>query len=362
MTPKIVIIGSTGKLGSKLLKYVSRNQIQIYALTCYSNKKKLLSQKNKFNVKKTFTLSNINENKLFFKLLEKKIDLIYFLDFGSYSLTYLNHFLNYNHNSSVAIANKEMIIAGGKLLFKKIKLTNTLFIPLDSEHFSLKNSLQNNNIKKIYLTASGGPFFYNKNILFDKVDLKQVKAHPKWKMGINNLIDSSNFMNKLLEIFELSYIYDIPLSKIDFLVSKEAFIHSLVEYQDGIYSLNSFKSDMLITLSYPLKKYFNNLSHISSQNYLFNTKNFQIDLKVDKRFILFKYYKKILKFNHTQQINLLLLNNIAQYLYLTGKIKYDDIIPYSMKKIVKFKKSYDFKNLIDIVNYINDFNSQNTNE
>ena len=362
MTPKIVIIGSTGKLGSKLLKYASRNKIPIYALTCYSNKKKLLSQKNLFKAKKTFTLSNSIEEDLFFKLLEKKIDLIYFLDFGSYSLTYLNHFLNHNHNSSVAIANKEMIIAGGKILFKKFKLTNTSFIPLDSEHFSLKNSLQNNNIKKIYLTASGGPFFYNKNILFDKVDLKHVKAHPKWKMGINNLIDSSNFMNKLLEIFELSYIYDVPLSKIDFLVSKEAFIHSLVEYQDGIYSLNSFKNDMLITLSYPLKKYFNNLSHISSQNYLFNIKNFQIDLKLDKRFILFKYYKKILKFNHTQQINLLLLNNIAQYLYLTGKIKYDDIIPYSMKKIIKFKKSYDFKNLIDIVRYINEFKSLNTNE
>ena len=355
MKPKILIIGSTGKLGTKLLNYSKENNIQIYALACFTNKKKIISQKSKFNVNKTFVLSEPSEKELFFKFLKKKIDLIYFLDFGSYSLIYLNHFLNHNYNSTVAIANKEMIIAGGKLLFDKFKMTNTSFIPLDSEHFSLKNSLHNNNIKKIYITASGGPFFYNKNILLDKVNLNEVKAHPKWKMGINNLIDSSNFMNKILEIFELSYIYNIPLSKIDFFVSKEAFVHSVIEYQDGIYSLNTFKNEMLITLSYPLHKYIKKPCHKSSKNYLFKLDNFQLDLKYDNRFILFKYYKKILKFNHSQQISLMLLNNISQNLYLTGRLKYSDIIPYSMKRINRIKKDYDFRNLIDIVNFINEF-------
>ena len=77
-------------------------------------------------------------------------------------------------------------------------------------------------------------------------------------------------MNKILEIFELSHIYNIPLKNIDFLISKEAFIHSVVEYQDGIYSLNTFKNEMLITLSYPLNEYINKSSHINSKNYLFN--------------------------------------------------------------------------------------------
>ena len=357
MKPKIIVIGSTGKLGSKLLNYAKKNKITIYALACFTNTKKLLLQKSKYKAHKSFTLSIPSEKELFFELLKRKIDLIYFLDFGSYSLIYLNHFLNHNSNSSVAIANKEMIIAGGKLLFDKLKSTNTTFIPLDSEHFSLKNSLQNNNIKKIYITASGGPFFYNKNILLDKVNLNEVKAHPKWKMGINNLIDSSNFINKILEIFELSYIYSIPLSKIDFLISKEAFIHSVVEYQDGIYSLNTFKNEMLITLSYPLHKYIKKPSFISSQNYLFEPDNFKLDLKYDKRFILFKYYKKILSFNHSQQIGFMLLNNLAQNLYLTGRINYSDIIPYIMKRINLVKKDYDFRSLIDIVDYINNLKS-----
>lgn len=355
MKPKILIIGSTGKLGSKLLKYTYSNNIKIFAATCFNNKKKLLSQKLKYNIDNTFILSEQNERDNFLKFLTSKISLIYFLDFGSSSLIYLNKFLNYNNNSTIAIANKEMIIAGGKILFKKFKSTNTKFIPLDSEHFSLKNSLQNNNIKKIYITASGGPFFFKKKLSIENVSLSQVKAHPKWKMGLNNLIDSSNFINKLLEIFELSYIYDIPLTKIDFLVSKEAFIHSVVEYHDGICSLNTFKNDMLITLSHPLIKFSKNQNHISSKNYLFNIKNFQLNLKYDKRFILFKYYKKALKFNHQEQINFMLLNNIAQNQYLSGKLKYANLIPYSINRLKKMKKNHEFKSLIDIVKYINNF-------
>ena len=355
MKAKILIIGSTGKLGSKLLKYAFSNNIKIFAATCFNNKKKLLSQKLKYKIDNTFILSDQKERDTFLKFLTSKISLIYFLDFGSSSLIYLNQFLNYNNNSIIAIANKEMIIAGGKILFNKFKSTNTKFIPLDSEHFSLKNSLQNNNIKKIYITASGGPFFFKKKLSIENVSLSQVKAHPKWKMGLNNLIDSSNFINKLLEIFELSYIYDIPLSKIDFLVSKEAFIHSVIEYHDGICSLNTFKNDMLITLSYPLNKLLKNQNHISSKNYLFNTKNFQLDLKYDKRFILFKYYKMALKFNHQEQINFMLLNNIAQNQYLSGNLRYSNLIPHSINRLKKMKKNHEFKSLIDIVNYINNF-------
>ena len=85
-----------------------------------------------------------------------------------------------------------------------------------------------NNIKKIYITASGGPFYFNKKINLNKVKFKKVLSHPKWKMGKNNLIDSSNFINKILEIYELSYIYNIDLNKIDFLISKEAYIHSII--------------------------------------------------------------------------------------------------------------------------------------
>ena len=119
MKPKIVVIGSTGKLGSKLLNFTHRNSIPVYGITCYKNIKKIKNQKNLFNIKKSFVLNHKSEKKDFLKLLESKIQIIYFLDYGSISLQYLYHFLKFNKNSIIAVANKEMIIAGGALLQKK---------------------------------------------------------------------------------------------------------------------------------------------------------------------------------------------------------------------------------------------------
>ena len=292
MKAKIIIIGSTGKLGSKLLSYVFKNSIPVYAITCFRNKRKLNFQKKKYSIKNSFTLSNYNEQDQFLNILKKKINIIYFLDYGSMSLKYLDHYLKFNSNSIVAVANKEMIIAGGSLLQSKIKKTNNKFIPLDSEHFSLLNSNFNkNNIQKIYITASGGPFYFKK-INIKKVPISKVLSHPKWSMGFNNLIDSSNFVNKILEIYELSYIFDIPIEKIDFLVSKEAFIHSIIHFNDNTLSLNCFNNDMLITLTKPLS-YFYKIKPFSLNQSYFNLINLKIEKPSDKRFLLFRYKKTI---------------------------------------------------------------------
>lgn len=352
MSPKIVIIGSTGKLGSKLLDYTYKNNINISAITCFKNKKKILAQKKKFNVSKKFILSDPEDYLKFLKFLKNRINLIYFLDFGSFSLTYLNVFIKFNTKSIIAIANKEMIIAGGDILINSINKSKNKLIPLDSEHYSLKNSISKNNIKKILITASGGPFYFTNKKSFKNVSLKQVLTHPKWKMGANNLIDSSNFINKILEIFELSIIYNIPISKIDFIVSREAFIHSVVFYDDGIISFNSFKNDMLLTLIHPLQHYFVLSNKISSDSYISNIKNFKFDQSFDNRFIFFKYYKKMRQFNHKKQILFMLLNNSAQSLYLSKKLNYDQIIPYVMKNMDKLNFQTKLSNISDILKFI----------
>ena len=151
-----------------------------------------------------------------------------------------------------------MLIAGGYILVKKIKLSKNILIPLDSEHFSILNTnYKNNSIKKVFITASGGPFYFEKKNKFKKVNKKQILNHPKWKMGINNSIDSSNFINKILEIFELSFLFNIDLSNIDFLISREAFVHSLILYNDNTISINCFENDMLIPLSKPINDLYN---------------------------------------------------------------------------------------------------------
>jgi 1-deoxy-D-xylulose-5-phosphate reductoisomerase len=235
MKNNILILGSTGKLGTKLLDYCFRNNLQISAITCYSNTKKIQKQKIRYNIKNSFSLS-IKESKTIFLdyLKNNKFSIVYFLDYGSYSLKYLNIVLNNNTKCILAIANKELLIAGGSILIKKINLTRNSLIPLDSEHFSLINANnKNNQIKKLYITASGGPFYFKKNLNLNNVTLNQVLAHPKWSMGINNSIDSSNFINKILEIYEMSSIYKIDLEKINFVISKEAFVHSIIIYKDN---------------------------------------------------------------------------------------------------------------------------------
>lgn len=355
----IVIVGSTGKLGTKLLRHTYLKGIKILAVTCFKNKKKLINQKSKYNIPYTFVLSEENEKLKFLNFLKKKIYIIYFLDYGATSLIYLDRFLSHNQKSIIAIANKEMIIAGGKLLFHRIKKSKNKFVPLDSEHYSLKNNFKNSiDISKVYITASGGPFFFSKKDNFKKVKLFEVLSHPKWKMGINNSIDSSNFINKILEIFELSYIYNIKISKIDFLVSQNAYIHSIIVYNDGITSFNCYKNDMLLPLINPLTYLKNYSPPLFKDNLLYNSDNLSITNNFDKRFNFFNFYKKMKNLNHKDQLNFLLSNNYAHSLYLSKKLEYEDIIPFIMNKISMFKNTktdIPFKSFNEILNYIDNF-------
>ena len=354
LSPKILIIGSTGELGSKLIKFCNSNKIKIHAITGYKNKKKLKIQKEKFHIKNSFLLSNHQEKLNFIEFLKKtKIHIVYFLDFGYESIIYADIFLQNNKNSYLAIANKEMILAGGNLLKNKILKSKNNLIPLDSEHFSLFNfNLKNEYIKKIFITASGGPFYFKKKINLNKVNLKQVLLHPKWKMGINNSIDSSNFINKILEMYELSIIFDIDLKKISFLVSPEAYVHSIIINNDNTVNINCFDNDMLIPLIKPLQFYFQYLS-IPNKNKYLNNKNMNIQIFNDKRFKIIKYLNLFKELNHSEQICFMLLNNFAQKKYLNSEIDYNNIVDFIITHLKKLNFNSKFNSFDDTIDFIN---------
>ena len=354
MKKKILILGSTGKLGSSLIDYCFKNNVQISAITCYTNIRKIQKQKVRSNIKNSFCLNFKKDELIFLDYLNKNnFCIVYFLDYGSYSLKYLNIILNNNKNCILAIANKELLIAGGIILTNKINLTKNSLIPLDSEHFSLLNSNRNNNhISKLYITATGGPFYFKKKLNLNNVTLKQVLAHPKWSMGINNSIDSSNFINKILEIYEMSSIYKIDLEKINFFISKEAFVHSIIIYKDNTVSLNCFKNNMLLALIKPLTILYNSKElRINSSNY-FNINNFKIQKFSDNRFKIYKFIKILKSFDHSHQILFMILNNIAHKKYLNGNLKYNNIIDFIMKSISINKISKKLNTIDDILRYI----------
>ncbi len=357
MTPKILIIGSTGKLGIKLLKFCHSKNINIFGITCFNNYKLLLQQSKKYKINHFFKLSDHYEN-LNFKLFLKKnkFDIIYFLDYGYKSLSYIDIFLKYNQKSHIAIANKEMIIAGGDTLIDKIYKTNNKLIPLDSEHFSLiENNITNEKIKKIYITASGGPFYFKKTINLNSVKLSKVLDHPKWKMGINNSIDSSNFINKILEIFELSIIYKIDLHKIDFLISREAYVHSLVINNNNIININCFDNDMIYTLANPLFIFFPSIM-FKTKTTFFKTEMLKLQKFNDKRFKIYKHLSILKDLTPDKQIRFMVLNNIAQKKYLSEEIRYNEIINFIMKNLKVTSKSMKFRTLSDRLKFIDSIN------
>ena len=359
MNKNILIIGSTGKLGSKLLNYTHKEKITIKAITCFSNKKKLLNQKKKFNINNIYALSHPSDNENFLKLISKsKFYIVYFLDYGSSSLILLDKILKNNTGCTIAIANKEMIVAGGHLLRNKILNSNNNLVPLDSEHFSLfKLNPKDIETKYLYITASGGPFYFNKKIDLNKVSQKEVTSHPKWKMGINNSIDSSNFINKILEIFELSIIFNIDISKINFLVSREAFIHSLIYYKDNTININCFENDMLIPLIKPLTYNLkSNELNYTSKKFL-NITNLKLEKFNDKRFKIHQFLKRIKKFTHNQQISFMILNNYAHKKYLKQKLPYSNIINFIFDNIEP-QKDMKFRNFHDILKYIGDLKTK----
>lgn len=361
MTKNILIIGSTGKLGKLLIKYCKINNIQIEAVASYKNYRLQINQQSKLNIKNGFCLSR-NEEVVRFKNFIKlrKFKIVYFLDYGALSLSYINTIINNNSNTLLCIANKEMIIAGGKLLINKIHNSGNKLVPLDSEHFSMFNSnTLNNEIDRVYITASGGPFYFKKKVNLNHVSIKQVLKHPKWDMGKNNSIDSSNFINKILEIFELSIIYNIDINKIDFLVSKNAYVHSMIIYKNSTVLINCFDNNMLIPMVSPLIKLFNSKSIKPMVSKNFDISNFQLEKMNDSRFKIKKYLKRIKEFNHLERIYFLILNNKAHTMYLNNKLSYNKILDFIFTNMPnKQNTNIKLKSFINIISIINELKSK----
>jgi 1-deoxy-D-xylulose-5-phosphate reductoisomerase len=367
MIGKIAIIGSTGVLGTKLLLYLKKNKKKISLISCYSNYKKLINQKKLTGSSHAIVLKNKLKNfdnnliygdkHLFTYIENKTIGLFYILNTGFESLKYIDHIIKYQKNCTIAVANKEILVAGGKILIDKILSSGNYFLPLDSEHFSLIDLFPNRNlvknyVSKIYLTASGGPFYFDSNFQINTVDLKKATKHPIWKMGFKNSIDSSNLVNKILECFELSALYNFPLSKIGIAISPKAFAHSVVFFNDKRISINCFVNDMMIPLTSPFSRNIFNTKPNTNIN-LLTVNDLSFSPFNNKKFQIFKYYKKLLSFSHVQQINFMILNAEAVNRFISNYISYRDIIPFIFKNINKYPKKKNFKNLYDIIEYTN---------
>ena len=380
MKKKICILGSTGIIGKLTLNIISKNKklFNVSLLSCNKNYSLLIKQIKKFKPKFVYINRETSENNELKKVIKKyKVKVIsdlsliknYKFDITISAISGFNGLKPtldiIKLSKKIGIVNKESIICGWHLIKKKLTQYNTEFIPLDSEHFSIFNLLSVVDkkkffIKKIFLPASGGPFFFTKKTISKNILYKDVISHPKWRMGVKNSIDSANLMNKILEVVEASLLFEIPIKKFKILIHPESFVHSVLQLKNNFFIMNAYPPDM----GFPIENLLlnNEKSFISkfSENFFnsFITKKIKINfLKIDKRF---SYINVILNFlckkNYKYFIFLCLLNEVLVDNYVLKKKNFNKIIKnliFNLKRTIFLKKinSCSFLNISDINNF-----------
>ncbi|MBZ0167178.1 MAG: 1-deoxy-D-xylulose-5-phosphate reductoisomerase [Candidatus Omnitrophica bacterium] len=267
----VVILGSTGSIGISTLKVVDRypQDFNVYALSAYDNVKLLERQIHRFTPK--FAVVNDRGMDYFkdrdlngTKLLHVDHDLedvvsrraVSHVVIGMRGSAALAPFLSaVSSGKTVAPANKEALVIAGDIIMRKARQHHAVIVPVDSEQSAIFQCLQGHNrqeLKKIYLTASGGTLLRVPRNRFDTLSVDQILDHPRWKMGRKITVDSATLMNKGFEIIEALRLFDLSVEQVEVLIHPEAIIHSMVEYTDGSIIAQLGVTDMRLPIQYAL--------------------------------------------------------------------------------------------------------------
>ena len=279
MVKRVVILGSTGSIGKNALKVIDalnshqpgEGAFKIEAISAHNNVELLAKQASKYrpkfvaitnkdkyqNLKELITDSKIEilagpESLVEIAELEGA-DIVLSAVVGSAGLQAV--LAAAKKGKRLAIANKEPLVIAGQLLTKTARENNALLIPVDSEHSAIFQAMQAGKpqeVSKVILTSSGGPFRKMKASELENVTIQQALAHPVWDMGRKITIDSATMMNKALEVIEAHWLFDMPVEKIEVLIHPESIIHSLVEFVDGSVISQMGLPDMCLPIQYAL--------------------------------------------------------------------------------------------------------------
>ena len=379
MKKKIAILGSTGSIGKTLINIIKKDKkkYEVMLLTSNTNYIELLKQLSIFNVKnriitdlKTFLyVKKILKNKkiniynnfnCFNKIFGKrKIDYSMCSISGFEGLSPTLDIIRFS--KKIAIANKESIICGWELIKNKLKKFNSEFIPVDSEHFSiwsLMNSVKSNNIEKVFITASGGPF---KNLPikdFKYITTKQALKHPSWSMGKKISIDSATMMNKVFEIIEAKKIFDFKYNQLDILIHSKSYVHAMVKFSNGLLKILVHETDMKIPIFNSL--YTGYEKKIKSKKVDFKILNNLDFQKVNlNRYPIIKLIKSLPERDSLFETIIVSTNDCLVKNFLNKKIKFLDISKFFFKIIMdkelqkyKLKKPKNIEEIKSIYEYV----------
>lgn len=275
MFRKITVLGSTGSIGRQTLELVEFHGIEVYGLACHSQTDLLLQQIEKFRPQVVAVSDEQAARKLreYFSgsstpkiysgaegvvaLAAEPVDLVVAAIVGMAGLEPCLKAAEVGNQ--LALANKEALVCAGELLLEQVRAHDMFILPVDSEHWAIFDCLgdKQDELKSIYLTASGGPFRGATRAELAQVTLEQALNHPTWAMGPKITIDSATLMNKGLEMIEAAYLFNVKEEEIKPIVHPQSIVHSAVLWQDGSCTAQLGVPDMRLpiqgVLSYPKK-------------------------------------------------------------------------------------------------------------
>ncbi len=340
MKKRIIILGSTGSIGTNCLDIVKRlpEKFEVVALTTNSRVDLLKNQVKEFKpamaaITGVDSDPGISSDTRYFY---GKDALVQILEENDYDLLinavvgaagFLPTLKALEQGKNVALANKETLVVGGEIITRIAKENNCSIWPIDSEHSAIFQCLMGeeySNIDKIILTASGGPFRASTMEELEKVTVEQALKHPNWNMGHKITIDSATMMNKGLEVIEARWLFDVTASQIEVVIHPQSIIHSMVEFCDGSIKAQLGVPDMRIPIQLAMTfpdRFPSDLPRLDFKT----LKNLTFEQPDLKKFKALKLAFESLETQGTAPAVLNASNEIAVALFLHKKIKFLDI-------------------------------------
>jgi len=343
----IAILGSTGSIGKNTLEIVKKTKkFKVVLIAANKNFLKISEQIKTFNprvvivintsvytqIKKKYQKKNIIFLNNFYDIERyiKKIDVTVSAIPGIAGLEPTIKFTKLSKN--ILLANKEAIICGWELIKKIATKHSTKITPIDSEHFSiglLTKKISNDEVEKIYITASGGPFLKLPIKKFKVIKPKDAIKHPKWKMGKKISVDSATLMNKVLEVTEALKLFPFKLNKYEIVVHPQSLIHAIIKLKNGTSFLLYHLPDMKIPIGNALLKNFNYSTFLTKKKEKQKNENYNLDfLPINKK--KFPLVKLITKMNAAKSAPIIInaANEIFVDEFLNNNIDFNDISTY----------------------------------
>ena len=337
---ELAIFGSTGSIGCSTLNVVRRHRdrFAVSILTAGRNLQRLIEQIREFNPRHVYIIGEKDAAVL--KALFPGLD-IYRGEDGMDKVSRLTDFdigvsalvgvaglrptWNMIHNGkTVALANKEVLVAGGRLVMEAARKQGAALLTVDSEHSAIMQCLRGENhgeIERILLTASGGPFFDRE--ITDSITPEEALRHPTWKMGPKITIDSATMMNKGFEIIEARWLFDVPVERVQVVIHRQSIVHSMVEFKDGSIMANIAPPDMELPIAYALS--YPERMEMPQRLDIFAMKALEFKAPDEEKFPCLRLAKEAARAGHGAQVVLNAANEALVARFLAGGLRFTDI-------------------------------------